>query len=73
MAAVVVGQISAAQNSKTPSVLPVPSGGKAVVCMFRTYRFTGSASHDEIFVNDAHLGKLLNSEYMCTECRRERS
>jgi hypothetical protein len=31
------------------------------------YRFTGSASHDEIFVNDTRLGKLLNSEYMFTE------
>jgi hypothetical protein len=31
------------------------------------YRFTGSASHDEILVNDTHLGKLLNSEYVFTE------
>jgi hypothetical protein len=57
----------AAQDSKTPAVLPAPSPGKAIVCIYRTYRFTGSASHDEIFVNDTHLGKLLNSEYVFTE------
>ncbi|MFP5228550.1 MAG: DUF2846 domain-containing protein [Acidobacteriota bacterium] len=47
--------------------MPAPSEGKSIVCIYRTYRFTGSAAHDEIFVNDAHLGKLLNSEYMFTE------
>jgi hypothetical protein len=56
-----------AQDSKTESVLPTPSEGKVIVCVYRTYRFTGSAAHDEIFVNDTHLGKLLNSEYMFTE------
>lgn len=58
---------SVAQNSKFPVVLPAPSTGKAIVCIYRTYRFTGSAAHDEIFVNDTHLGKLLNSEYAFTE------
>lgn len=58
---------SQAQNSKSAAVLPAPSTGKAIVCIYRTYRFTGSAAHDEIFVNDTHLGKLLNSEYMFTE------
>jgi hypothetical protein len=48
-------------------VLPAPSPGKAIVCVYRTYRFTGSASHDEIYVNDTHLGKLLNSEFVFTE------
>ena len=57
------GPVSAAQDSKTPAVLPAPSSGKAIVCIYRVYRFTGSASHDEIFVNDTHLGKLLNGEY----------
>jgi hypothetical protein len=56
-----------AQDSKTPSVLPAPSSGKAIVCIYRVYRFTGSAAHDEIFVNDTHLGKLLNGEYEFTE------
>ena len=54
---------SVAQNSKGPTVLPAPSPGKAMVCVYRTYRFTGSASHDEIFVNGTHLGRLLNDEY----------
>ncbi|MGA8162573.1 MAG: DUF2846 domain-containing protein [Acidobacteriaceae bacterium] len=48
-------------------MLPAPSAGKAVVCIYRTYRFIGSAAHDEIFVNDTHLGKLLNGEYEFTE------
>ncbi len=55
--------VSRAQDSKTPAVLPAPSDGKAIVCIYRVYRFTGSAAHDEIFVNDTHLGKLLNGEY----------
>jgi hypothetical protein len=55
--------ISADDDSKTPAVLPAPSAGKAIVCIYRTYRFTGSASHDELYVNDTHLAKLLNSEY----------
>lgn len=67
MAFLFTSQTVAAQESKTPAVLPAPTEGKAIVCIYRTYRFTGSASHDEIFVNDTHLGKLLNSEYMFTE------
>jgi hypothetical protein len=67
VAFLLTGPICAAQDTKTPAVLPAPSDGKAIVCIYRTYRFTGSASHDEIFVNDTHLGKLLNSEYEFTE------
>jgi len=63
MALLFTGPFSAAQDSKTPAVLPAPSSGKAIVCIYRVSRFTGSASHDEIFVNDTHLGKLLNGEY----------
>jgi hypothetical protein len=59
--------VTAAQDSKTPVVLPAPSAGKAIVCIYRTYRFTGSAAHDEVFINDTHVGKLLNSEYAFTE------
>jgi len=44
-----------------------PSAGKALVCIYRVYRFTGSASHDALFVNDTPVGTLLNSEYTCTE------
>ena len=61
------GTVSVAQDSKTPGELPAPSSGKAIVCIYRTYRFTGSSSHDEIFVNGKHLGKLLSSEYEFTE------
>jgi uncharacterized protein DUF2846 len=63
MAFLFSGPISVAQDSNTPGVLPAPSSGKAIVCIYRTYRFTGSSSHDELYVNGIHLGKLLNSEY----------
>ena len=59
--------ISVAQDSKTPAVLPAPSSGKAIVCIYRVYRFTGSSSHDELYVNGTHLAKLLNSEYAFME------
>lgn len=67
MAYLFAGSISLAQDSKTPTALPAPPAGKAIVCIYRTYRFTGSASHDELFVNDIHLAKLLNSEYAFIE------
>jgi len=67
VACLFTGSISAAQDSKASKPLPSPSTGKAIVCIYRTYRFTGSASHDELYVNDTHLGKLLNSEYVFTE------
>jgi hypothetical protein len=63
MAFLFAGPVSAAQDSKTPAVLPAPSNGKSIVCIYRVSRFTGSAAHDEIFVNDTHLGKLLNGDY----------
>jgi hypothetical protein len=59
-----LGSVSATpSDSKSLAVLPAPSAGKAIVCIYRVSRFTGSASHDEVFVNDTHLGKLLNGEY----------
>jgi hypothetical protein len=67
MAFLFMGPIPAAQDSKAPAVLPAPSSGKAIVCIYRTYRFTGSASHDELYVDDTHLAKLLNSEYAYME------
>ena len=67
MAFLLTGPVSFAEDSKTPAVVPAPSAGKAMVCIYRTYRFTGSASHDELYVNDAHLAKLLNDEYAFTE------
>lgn len=61
------GPMSVAQDSKSEAALPTPSAGKAIVCIYRTYRFTGSASHDELYVNETHLAKLLNSEYAFME------
>ena len=61
------GPICVAQDSKTPAVLPAPSSGKAIVCIYRVYRFTGSASHDDLYVNSTHLARLLNSEYTFME------
>jgi len=61
------GPISLAQDSNGPGVLPAPSAGKAIVCIYRTYRFTGSSSHDELYINGTHLAKLLNSEYAFME------
>jgi hypothetical protein len=58
-----IGPMALAQNS----VLPAPSSGKAIVCIYRTYRFTGSSAHDELYVNGTHLAKLLNSEYAFME------
>ena len=61
------GPVSLAQDSKTPAVLPAPAPGKAIVCIYRIYRFTGSSSHDELYINGTHLAKLLNSEYAFME------
>jgi hypothetical protein len=67
MAFLFTGPISVAQDSKTPAVLPAPSNGNAIVCIYRVSRFTGSASHDELYINDTHLAKLLNGEYAFME------
>jgi len=61
------GPAAVAQDSKTPAVLPAPSSGKAIVCIYRVYRFTGSASHDDLYINGTHLARLLNSEYTFME------
>jgi len=61
------GPIAVAQDSKTPAVLPAPSSGKSIICIYRVYRFTGSSSHDELYINGTHLAKLLNSEYAFVE------
>ena len=63
MAFLLTGSIAVAQDSKTPAELPAPSSGKAIVCIYRVYRFTGSASHDDLYINGTHLARLLNSEY----------
>jgi hypothetical protein len=61
------GPLVVAQDKKQASVLPAPSTGKAIVCIYRVGRFTGSASHDELYVNGTHLAKLLNGEYAFIE------
>ena len=66
MAVLMTGR-AASQDSKNPAVLPAPSPGKAIVCIYRVGRFTGSASHDDLYVNGVHLAKLLNGEYAFTE------
>jgi len=63
MALLFTWPIAVAQDSNTPA----PSGGKAIVCIYRVYRFTGSSSHDELYINGTHLAKLLNSEYAFME------
>jgi hypothetical protein len=61
------GPLAIAQDKKQASVLPAPSNGKAIVCLYRVGRFTGSSSHDELYINGIHLGKLLNGEYAFME------
>ena len=61
------GPLATAQDKKQASVLPAPSAGKAIVCIYRVGRLTGSASHDELYINDVHLAKLLNGEYAFME------
>ena len=67
LAVIFTGSISVAGDSKERAVLPAPSAGKAIVCIYRVSRVTGSQTHDEIYVNGVHLGKLLNGEYEFTE------
>ena len=67
MAFLFAGPVSLAQDSKSLAVLHAPPSGKEIVCIFRTYRFTGSSAHDELYINGTHLAKLLNSEYAFME------
>src|ERR1039458_3627285 len=56
-----------AQDTKATSVLPAPSAGKALVCIYRVGRFTASASDDDLYINGTFLAKLLNGEYAFME------
>jgi hypothetical protein len=67
LAFLITGPLAFGQDKKEASVLPAPSAGKAIVCIYRVGRFTGSASHDELYINDIHLAKLLNGEYAFME------
>ncbi|MGD0580813.1 MAG: DUF2846 domain-containing protein [Bryobacteraceae bacterium] len=66
IAIISTGPVSVAED-KAHAVLAEPSAGKAIVCIYRVGRITGSQTHDEIYVNGVHLGKLLNGEYEFTE------
>ncbi|MGC1463315.1 MAG: DUF2846 domain-containing protein [Terracidiphilus sp.] len=61
------GSLAFAQDKKDAAVLPAPSAGKAIVCIYRVGRFVGSAAHDELYINDIHLAELLNGEYAFME------
>ncbi len=61
------GPVSVAGDKKESAVLPAPSVGKAIVCIYRLSRLTGSQAHDHIYVNGTPLGELLNGEYEFTE------
>jgi len=58
---------AAAQDAKPVAAPTAPSAGKALICIYRTSRFVGSAAHDNLYVNDVPLATLLNGEYACTE------
>jgi hypothetical protein len=50
-----------------PAVLPAPSAGKAIVCIYRLSKFLGNAKHDNLFVNNVPLATLYNGEYAFME------
>jgi Protein of unknown function (DUF2846) len=59
---------ASAQDAKTAAPPPsAPSPGKALVYIYRTYRFTGSASHDHLFINGVYWVYLKSSEYAWME------
>ena len=66
-AAAVSGLLPVAAAKDAPAVLPAPSPGKAIVCIYRVSRFTGSAAHDHLYINGVFLAKLLNGEYAFME------
>ena len=41
-------QPAAAEDAKPVAAPTTPSAGKALVCVYRVYRFTGSATHDNL-------------------------
>ncbi|MDR3726950.1 MAG: DUF2846 domain-containing protein [Terracidiphilus sp.] len=57
----------AAPNPEPASPPTAPSAGKALIIIYRTYRFVGSASHDHLYVNGVYLAYLHNDEYAATE------
>ena len=60
-------QQQAAPAKDMPPMPAAPAAGKALVCIYRQGRVTGSASHDHLYVNKVYVGTLLNGEYTWTE------
>lgn len=58
---------ASAQDVKPTPPPTAPSPGKALVYIYRVGRFTGSASHDHLYVNGVYLAYLKNDEYAGTE------
>jgi hypothetical protein len=57
-----------AQDAKAAAAPPsAPSPGKALVYIYRTYNFVGSAAHDHLFINGIYWAYLKNSEYAWME------
>jgi len=54
---------ASAQDAKPIPPPTAPSAGKALVYIYRVGRFTGSASHDHLYVNGVYLDYLKNGEY----------
>ena len=56
-----------APGKEMPPMPAAPSEGKALVCIYRQTRITGSAAHDHLYVNGVYVGTLLNGEYTWAE------
>jgi len=56
-----------APAKEMPPMPPLPSEGKAIVCLYRPGGAVGSAAHDHLYVNGVYLATLLNGEYAWTE------
>ena len=54
---------TASPAKEMPPMPAGPSEGKALVYIYRVGRFTGSASHDHLYVNGIYLAYLKNGEY----------
>ena len=56
-------QPTASPAKEMPPPPTAPSVGKAIIYIYRVGRFTGSASHDHLYVNGVYLAYLKNGEY----------
>jgi len=67
-AALISSLVPASGQEAKPAAQPTtPSPGKALVFIYRVYRFTGSAAHDHLFLNGIYWAYLKNSEYAYME------